>query len=93
MANIDDLPHGVAVNPTDHPRAFVVFEGSSYASSSIRDVIEQQYPIETGAGSIQDVVFEQLSGDVDSYGTVLFQDKERDVTKTVTINSEGRINE
>lgn len=98
----DGLKHGVAIRPSDHPGAFVIFQTTSdYASrgatnSAVDTVIVASSSQATGIAS---VVFDQLSGNVSSVtsavcpvGTprciVLTGDGH---VSTTTISSDGQI--
>ena len=68
LNNVDELPHGVAAHPADHPQSYVVFEGASYGASDeeSRRVFEAAYPVLFDAASPSEIVFCQLSGDATS---------------------------
>ena len=89
--NINEVPHGVAINPADHPHSYVLFEGEEYDSAVSKDVIDQAYTFEIGPGSARTFVFAQLSGDVKDPGSVIFRDATRGIEESVTVNGEGGI--
>ena len=111
LNNIDQQPHGVIIHPVDHPNDYVIFEGSSYASSvpSLRQVIESSYYMNISSGSAAlgsaalgspiEVVFSQVSGDIDSLhaapdkagAVITLVDPQRPVTSTITVDFEGEI--
>lgn len=64
MNNLHERSHGVALRPADHPNAYVMFEGPSYAASdpSSREVATAKYDAEIAIDAPSEIVFCQLSG-------------------------------
>ncbi|HEY4521424.1 MAG TPA: type II secretion system protein [Candidatus Paceibacterota bacterium] len=91
MSNIGEAAYGVAITPPDHPRSYVLFRGASYAESTLVVAVGQEYAIDREAGSADEIVFSQLSGDVRIPGTITFLDREREVSRSISINEGGRI--
>jgi Tfp pilus assembly protein FimT len=80
-------PHGVHVVSG----GYTVFQGESYA---LRDtVLDETTPSSyttTISGTLVDVVFRQLSGDIAVPGDIIISD-DSGHTSTISINTEGRI--
>jgi len=102
LNNTDQQPHGVAIHPPDHPNSYVMFEGLCYTGPSCTptatQIIGSSYTIGLGSGSPTEIVFSQLSADVDSLlsvpnqsATITVIDPQRPITSTITINKEGAI--
>jgi prepilin-type N-terminal cleavage/methylation domain-containing protein len=92
---LDGRPHGVAIRPSDNPNSYVIFQSgagsSDYANRDDEfDVILDSDPTITISGSITEVVFTQLSGNVDTPGNFVLTDA-TGRTSTIDINSEGQI--
>ncbi len=84
LANIHESPHGVHVSAA----TFVVFEGASFDPS---DPLNRSVPRETAvsvSGS-DDIIFEQLSGDVTDEGVMTLSDSQSSMS--IDINDNGRI--
>jgi prepilin-type N-terminal cleavage/methylation domain-containing protein len=64
MNDLDELPHGVALRPSDHPDDVVGFGGADYASSDTAsreaDAIADSTAV--AAGSPSEIIFCPLSG-------------------------------
>lgn len=92
LNNVNQSEHGVAINPTGYV-GFVIFEGSSYATrDTARDSkIPSMYTIAVEPSSPTEVVFTQLSGIASPAGDLTLRDPQRDMTRTIGINYEGRI--
>ena len=94
LNNINQEPHGVAIFPADHPKSYVLFEGTTYgANPASHDVVDASYILELGPGSPTEVVFEQLNGNANVAGVITLKDPNRTVTLDITINHEGMISE
>lgn len=93
LANIDQLPHGVALHPPDHPNADVLFEGSSYANRVVAkdEVISGSFPLALSSTTPTEVVFSQVSGDSNFEGDLLFSDPQTGAAKVISLNHVGRI--
>ena len=92
LNNINQAPHGVAVYPGGY-EGYVAFQGVDYAT---RDVSYDQkfpasYSVLFDAGSLEEIIFEQLSGASATEGSVFMRDPERGMTAVITINHEGAI--
>lgn len=93
LNNVSEEPHGLALHPADYPDSYVLFAGSSYASSdpATRVPYKQNYAVAFGPGSPAEVVFEQLNGDSSVAGTITMTDSDRAFSFDIAINSEGGI--
>ena len=92
MNNINQLPHGVALYPTDHQKSFVFFEGANYAAiPSSHIVTDVSYELAFGVGTPPEVVFSQLDGNANYEGDVVLIDTTRNFTFVIAINHEGAI--
>lgn len=98
LNNIDEQPHGVAIEPQDHPKSYVEFEGLTYHPNSGKDIIiDMQYPPNFSSDSPKEVIFYQLSGNTyDSVGVpfdgdIKMIDPQRGISFTISLNHEGRI--
>lgn len=92
LNNVDQIQHGVALYPPDHPRSYVLFEGPGYTTDNpTNQVIDASYPVTVDDGSQSIIVFDQLSGDVEYPGTIVLIDPQRGLSSQIAINSEGRI--
>ena len=86
---VDGAPHGVAVRPSDHPNAYIIFQGPSYAArDASADVILEASPASAATG-LAEVVFAPGSGDVSAPGDIVLAEAGR--TTTITVGSEGQI--
>ena len=92
LANTNQKPHGVAFHP-DAYDGYVLFVGSDFAHAdpSLSQFIPASYPITFVVSSLQEVVFEQISGDSNYDGKVIIFDGNRNATTAITINYEGAI--
>jgi prepilin-type N-terminal cleavage/methylation domain-containing protein len=91
MDNVGQVPHGVAIFPSDHPRAYVLFSGNAYgADPSSYRVIESNYKVAI-SGAPDAVLFAQLTGNSDFDGTMTLSDPNRAITAAITLNHEGAI--
>lgn len=92
LNNIGQDPHGVAIFPSDHPHAYVLFAGTDYTSSlsSTHEVFDMAYAIELTAGP-SEIVFQQLSGATAYDGPLTLHDSERNMDAVIKINNEGLI--
>lgn len=81
------VPHGVRVVSGE----YTLFQGETYATRDVAfdQVLPSSYTT-TIAGSLSEVVFRQLSGDVTVEGDIAISD-EAGHTSTISINKEGRI--
>ncbi len=93
LNNVDQSAHGVAIFPIDHPTSYVIFEGSSYSAryAPKDEIIDSGYAVDLGNGSLKEIVFDQLSGDVDANGSIVLIDHVRKLSFTISVNYEGRI--
>jgi prepilin-type N-terminal cleavage/methylation domain-containing protein len=92
LNNVGQTQHGVALFPSDQPGSYVLFDGASYVPGAAANrVFPASYLPELVAGSPTAIVFEQLSGDVLTGGTITLRDPGRNLTAAVTINHEGAI--
>lgn len=89
--NVNQKPHGVAIHPDGYD-GYVVFEGASYASSTVRTEVAANYGVTIALGSPMEIVFEQLSGNSNyASAAITLADPERGITTTIFINHEGAI--
>ncbi len=93
LNNVDQSAHGVAIFPSDHPTSYVIFEGPSYASRIIAkdEIIDSDYSIDFGNISLKEIVFDQLSGNVQQNGNINLVDRARKLNFKISINYEGGI--
>lgn len=85
LANVHETPHSLFIN-TD---AYVLYEGTTYSTSNITNVIIPKISHAT-VGGLQTVTFAQLTADVVHEGSITVAGDTK--TYTITINSAGRIN-
>lgn len=91
LNNINQKPHGVAIHPDGYD-GYVIFEGESYASSTVRTEVAANYGVGIALGSPMEIVFEQLSGNSNyASATITITDPERGITSKIFINHEGAI--
>ncbi len=98
LNNMHQKKHGVKINPTGYA-GYVIFEGDSFAVSDVstRTYIPSSYQVIVGAGSVNEIVFSQLSGDALCGGSstcdtnIVLVDPERNASTTIAINHEGKI--
>lgn len=85
LANINESAHGVHFDQGQ----YVIFQGSAY---DINSGLNQRLSAASGIGhsGIIDVVFAQLSGDVNPSGNLFLNDGQR--SAVISINREGQIN-
>jgi prepilin-type N-terminal cleavage/methylation domain-containing protein len=85
LANINESAHGVHFDPGQ----YVIFQGASYNSGA---GFNQITPAAFGIGhsGVADIVFAQLSGDVNPGGSLILSDGKR--SAVISVNNEGRIN-
>jgi len=80
-------PHGVKILDNK----FIIFQGTDYVSADRDyDAIMDANP-NMLHGGLPEVVFEQLSGDVDTPGDITLTDNYSGRKSTISINSEGQI--
>ncbi len=93
LNNINQDPHGLALFPVDHPHAYVLFSGTSYAASdpATREVFNASYAITLASTSPSEIVFAQLSGNTAYDGVITLRDSVRSMESTITINREGMV--
>jgi prepilin-type N-terminal cleavage/methylation domain-containing protein len=91
LNNVNQKPHGVAIHPAGYD-GYVIFEGASYASSTVRAEVAANYGVNIALGSPAEIIFEQLSGNA-NYGNagIILVDPKRQATTTIFINHEGAI--
>ena len=91
LNNIHQERHGVAIHPNGYD-GYVIFEGDSYASSTLRTEVPASYRANLGAGTPSEIIFNQLSGNANhSNANIVMVDPERHTTTTITVNHEGAI--
>lgn len=91
LNNVNQKPHGVAIHPSGYD-GYVIFEGASYASSTVRTEVTANYGVNFAFGSPAEIVFEQLSGNANySNANIVLVDPQRQATTTIFINHEGAI--
>ena len=96
MNNVNQNKHGVAFYPTGVD-GYVLFEGNSYSTrdQTKDEVTNASYKINFPSTPTE-IVFEQLSGNA-LYNNIYFDgdisllDTERNLSKVISINHEGRI--
>ncbi|MBI2426734.1 MAG: prepilin-type N-terminal cleavage/methylation domain-containing protein [Candidatus Kerfeldbacteria bacterium] len=95
MAVVDRLPHGVHIETSNS--TYVLFSGATF---NMGDPANRTYTLPTSVEfldpSLADggtsVLFLQLTGSTDTYGTVTLQSKTNStMTRTITITNEGKI--
>lgn len=69
---------------------YILFRGSSYASRTVAFDEEVLRPEAVSITGLGEVVFTRLSGRPSATGTITLTSN--DITKTITVNDEGRIN-
>lgn len=86
MANINEEKHGVYLDADK----YTIFQGENYSSRN-PSYDETTYidPSITKSG-IQEIVFEQLTGEPNAVGNIILSHKTRSIT--ISIENEGRIN-
>lgn len=91
LNNIRQERHGVAIHPDGYD-GYVVFEGDSYASSTLRTEVPASYGVNLTAGTPSEIIFDQLSGNANyANANIVMVDPDRHATTTITINHEGAI--
>jgi len=86
MDNVGESDHGLYIENDKH----TIFQGSSYATRDEQyDLVIVNSPRFTSSGTVE-FVFEELSGDGIKAGTTYLTD-ESGVTRSISVNSEGRI--
>lgn len=85
MNNINATPHGVHIGNT----AYVIFHSQSYDPNETDNQTIERNPNITTTG-LQDIVFEQLSGNTENTGTIILKDP-NDLEKSITIKANGLI--
>jgi Tfp pilus assembly protein FimT len=90
--NINQKKHGVAFNPGGWS-GYVIFEGNTYTSRDVtKDIpLSSSYIVAFSAGSPDEVVFEQLSGNANYNGDITLTDLQRGISTVISINNEGKI--
>jgi prepilin-type N-terminal cleavage/methylation domain-containing protein len=86
LNNVDQIKHGVKVEPT----SYVVFKGdTSLSDPATHEIIPKRAGITTGG--LTEIVFDQLNGNVEpsQTGDITISDGIRN--GTISINHEGRI--
>ena len=96
----DGRSHGVRIRPADHPTSYVIFQSGDGNSNYLnRDddfdsIFEINPTTKNGVNmqpdEIDEVLFEQLSGDVTVDGVITLTD-DAGHTSIITISSEGQI--
>jgi Tfp pilus assembly protein FimT len=87
-------PHGVYIDTTNHK--YIIFQGTNYANhltTNDKDYdasLDASASTEYEAGSLNEVVFTQLSGDVSLPGFIKIKNTDAH-TSQIDINSEGQI--
>ena len=84
MNNINQLPHGVRIEDS----SYIVFQGSTFDSTTSTNI---RIPISksVAVGGTNEIIFDELSGDVTTPGTITLTNGVR--TTNITINNVGRI--
>jgi len=87
----DGKSHGLAIRPSDHSDADVIFQGSNYITrdSAFDEIIGSASTINYASSTISEVIFAQLSGDASTIGDINLNDGVR--STTISIKNEGRI--
>ncbi len=85
QSNIDEVPHGVEIESGQ----FVIFKGPTYISGDSHNQLIPRNSAFASSG-ISDVIFDQITGDVASGGTITLSDGGRNVS--IIINNQGGIN-
>lgn len=95
LNNINQKAHGVAIHPDGYD-GYVIFEGDTYASSTLHTAVPASYHTEIGAETPPEIVFLPLSGNAIYAGApliakIVLVDNKRLATSTISINHEGAI--
>lgn len=93
VSNLDQLSHGLALKPPDYPNSYVLFAGPNYQASTPerRQIFEIGSYWTTASTSLTEVVFAQLSGQVNAPGNITLTNVGYRSTSTIKINYEGGI--
>lgn len=85
MNNINESAHGVHIGSN----AYILFQGGSFDSA---DPLNIEIPISNGMtlGGSNEILFQQLSGDVPAPGSITLTNGVQ--TATISVNDEGSIN-
>ncbi|MBI2482078.1 MAG: GspH/FimT family pseudopilin [Candidatus Vogelbacteria bacterium] len=92
--NIGQSSHGLVIYPPDEPQNYVLFTGTDYSTSdpTKNQIIESGYNWDLASTSLSQVIFNQLSGDVNTAGEIILIDPVSNNTSTISVNHEGAIN-
>ncbi|MDQ5922518.1 MAG: GspH protein [Patescibacteria group bacterium] len=86
----DGKPHGVFIRPPEHPKSYVIFQGTDYANRDIDYDVVIDASSSTSFSGINEIVFERLSGNAITIGDINLVD-DRNHTSTISISSMGQI--
>ncbi len=92
--NINQRKHGLLIsNSNGSVNKYILFEGNSYILSDKSKEVryEVESPIHLSELSKDEIIFEQLSGRVENYGDLIFENPETRKTSRIKINYEGQI--
>lgn len=92
--NINQRKHGLLIsNSNGSVNKYILFEGNSYILSDKSKEVryEVESPIHLSELSKDEIIFEQLSGRVENYGDLIFENPETGKTSHIKINYEGQI--
>jgi len=83
--NFYQTGHGVFIDAN----SYTFFQGASYVSR--QQQYDQIFNVSPGTrlSGLQEIVFQQLSGDVNASGTIILTNEE--LNRAISINNEGRI--
>lgn len=93
LANVGEQAHGIHIDDVNH--RYILFEGTSYNASdpSNRETPYSNESIDISNTGGDDIVFEQLSGNVShGAGTVTFKIVNSNTEVKISINEVGQIN-
>ena len=93
MQNQDGAAHGVAIDPLG-VNEYVLFSGNSFVNADPSTVqsIPRANNFTFATSSIKEIVFFQLSGEVETSGEIILIDTNKNnSSSTITINYEGAI--
>lgn len=93
MHNMDGMSHGVVIDPYG-AKEYIAFSGSNFSEADplLFISIPRSASFFVATGSLTEIVFSQLSGEVVTEGMITLIDSNRNVAaRNITINYEGAI--
>ena len=89
MSNINQVPHGLHVNQSLHQ--YTLFQGVDYTHRDTGFDLVYDGSTNYSLSGLSDVIFTQLSGDSNTAGNIILDDRIHPQAKII-LNNEGQIN-